>query len=90
MANLSNKFDCNHVFFTSDCHFDHANIIKYCSRPFETAEEMNRQSFNKKMISRGFSTRVFNPAGQDDIGGGCGQLWYFQDWLKKNKINSYL
>ena len=43
MANLSNKFDCNHVFFTSDCHFDHANIIKYCSRPFETAEEMNRQ-----------------------------------------------
>lgn len=31
-----------------------------------------------------------NPAGQDDIGGGCGQLWYFQDWLKKNKINSYL
>lgn len=48
------------------------------------------ESFNKKMISRGFSTRVFNPAGQDDIGGGCGQLWYFQDWLKKNKINSYL
>ena len=42
------------------------------------------------MISRGFSTRVFNPAGQDDIGGGCGQLWYFQDWLKKNKINSHL
>ena len=48
------------------------------------------ESFNKKMISRGFSTRVFNPAGQDDIGGGCGQLWYFQDWLKKNKINSHL
>jgi calcineurin-like phosphoesterase family protein len=22
------------VFFTSDCHFDHANIIKFCDRPF--------------------------------------------------------
>lgn len=43
MANLTNKFDCNKVFFTSDCHFDHANIIKYCSRPFESADEMNRQ-----------------------------------------------
>lgn len=39
--------------------------------------------FNKKMMRVGFSTRVFNPAGQDDIGGGCGQLWYFQEWLKK-------
>lgn len=38
------------------------------------------------MIHEGFSTRVFNPAGQDDIGGGCGQLWYFQEWLKENKL----
>lgn len=43
------------------------------------------QNFNTKMLEKGFSTRVFNPAGQDDIGGGCGQLWYFQEWLKKNK-----
>lgn len=43
------------------------------------------KSFNEKMINKGFSTRVFNPAGQDDIGGGCGQLWYFQEWLKNNK-----
>jgi len=32
------------------------------------------------MIDNGYSLRVFNPAGQDDIGGGCGQLWYFQEW----------
>jgi 23S rRNA (adenine2503-C2)-methyltransferase len=33
---------------------------------------------------RGFSTRCFDPAGQDDIGGGCGQLWFVQDWMRKN------
>ena len=30
--------------------------------------------FSGKLVARGFNTRVFNPAGQDDIGGGCGQL----------------
>jgi calcineurin-like phosphoesterase family protein len=28
-------------FFTGDEHFDHFNIIKYCHRPFQTAQEMN-------------------------------------------------
>ena len=43
--------------------------------------------FDENIKAAGFSTRVFNPAGQDDIGGGCGQLWYFQEWLNKNKFN---
>lgn len=46
-------------------------------------EIINR--FAGYMKERGASLRVFNPAGQDDIGGGCGQLWYFQKWLKENK-----
>lgn len=41
------------------------------------------QDFSSKMRNAGYSLRVFNPAGQDDIGGGCGQLWYFQEWLKQ-------
>lgn len=35
----------------------------------------------------GYDTRIFDPAGQDEIGGGCGQLWYVQQFLK-NKCNT--
>ena len=48
------------------------------SRQLEIIED-----FSKALIERGASIRIFNPAGQDDIGGGCGQLWYFQKWLKE-------
>ena len=44
------------------------------------------QEFGTEMTNLGASIRIFNPAGQDDIGGGCGQLWYFQEWLKNNNI----
>ncbi len=29
------------TFFTSDLHFGHANIIRYCNRPWESAESMD-------------------------------------------------
>jgi 23S rRNA (adenine2503-C2)-methyltransferase len=40
--------------------------------------------FSGKLVNLGFNTRVFNPAGQDDIGGGCGQLFHTQRWMKEN------
>lgn len=40
------------------------------------------QNFMNKLLVEGFSVRCFDPAGQDDIGGGCGQLWFVQDFAR--------
>lgn len=64
-------------------------ISVICERDESVAAANERQrqlavEFRAKMGKAGFSTRVFDPAGQDDIGGGCGQLWFVQDWMRKN------
>lgn len=38
-----------------------------------------------KLAEIGQDVKVFNPAGQDTIGGGCGQLLYVQEYMKKLK-----
>ena len=42
------------------------------------------REFEAKFLRAGYNTRIFDPAGQDDIGGGCGQLWYVQQWMKSH------
>lgn len=74
-------------------HFDpkiwEATLSVICERDEHIAAANERQrklaeDFSQKMVEAGYGVRVFNPAGQDDIGGGCGQLWYIQDWMKSN------
>ena len=33
------SLDTDHQFFASDTHFHHANIIRFCDRPFRDVEE---------------------------------------------------
>jgi 23S rRNA (adenine2503-C2)-methyltransferase len=46
-------------------------------RNIESIEE-----FQDRFIKLGYDTRIFNPDGQDSVGGGCGQLWYVQNWMQ--------
>ncbi len=55
-----------------DASFRNLNVIK---------------DFQNRFLQKGYNVRMFDPAGQDDIGGGCGQLWYVQNWLKSHKTN---
>lgn len=50
---------------------------------FKNIEDI--RDFEKRFIDSGYNTRIFDPAGQDDIGGGCGQLWYVQKWIKEHR-----
>jgi len=66
-----------------------ATISVVCERDESVAAANIRQrqlatDFMGKLTKYGYNTRCFDPAGQDDIGGGCGQLWFVQDWMRKN------
>jgi 23S rRNA (adenine2503-C2)-methyltransferase len=63
-----------------------ATISVICERDESIAAANARQrklatDFMSKLSEYGYSTRCFDPAGQDDIGGGCGQLWFVQGWM---------
>jgi len=70
-------------------HVWQATISVVCERDESVAAANARQrelaqGFMQRLMGYGYSTRCFDPAGQDDIGGGCGQLWFVQDWMRKN------
>lgn len=64
------------TFIISDTHFGHANIIKYCSRPFADADQMDAE-----MISRWNNT-----VAKEDL------VWHLGDFClgREKRITHYL
>lgn len=59
------------VFFTSDTHFGHKNIIDYCQRPFNNADEMD------KALIENWNTKVRH----------TDTIFHLGDVMMKNKAN---
>lgn len=87
--NNTSEVDAQNLFYLFDPDLWEATISVICERDESVAAANARQrqlatDFMEKLTAYGFSTRCFDPAGQDDIGGGCGQLWFVQDWMRNH------
>jgi len=85
----SSQEDADRLMELFDPRIWQATISVICEQDESVAAANSRQrqlatDFMEKLMMHGFSTRCFDPAGQDDIGGGCGQLWYVQDYAKNH------
>ena len=81
--------DVDRLNFIFDPAIWECTISVICERTESVAAANARQEklaydFSQKMLAKGFGVRTFNPAGQDDIGGGCGQLWFVQKWMREH------
>ena len=69
----------NNIFFTSDTHFQHTNIIKYAQRPYSDAEEMNEDLIKRWNSVVGKNDIVFHLG--DFMFGNINRFWEFRSRL---------
>ena len=69
----------NNIFFTSDTHFNHSNIIKYCNRPFNHPDEMNEALINNWNSVVKENDIVFHLG--DFMFGNINRFWEFRSRL---------
>jgi len=69
----------NNIFFTSDTHFQHENIIKYASRPFENANEMDETLIKNWNSVVGENDIIFHLG--DFMFGNIGRFWEIRSRL---------
>lgn len=87
--NNSSQEDAQRLFDLFDPAIWQSTVSVVCEQDESVAAANARQrqlatDFMEKLMEFGYSTRCFDPAGQDDIGGGCGQLWFVQDYAKNH------
>lgn len=85
----SSADDADRIYHAFDPSVWEATVSVICEQDNGMATSNSYQKilatdFSLMLIKLGFNVRVFDPAGQDTIGGGCGQLWFVQDWMKDN------
>lgn len=66
-----------------------ATVSVICEREqgFNKSNDRQRNlatGFASLLVEAGYNVRVFDPAGQDTVGGGCGQLIHYQNWVQNN------
>ena len=61
-----------HIFFTSDTHFHHDNIIRFCDRPFSSVEEMDEALIKNWNDAIGPDDTVFHLG---DFAWGGSDVW---------------
>ena len=69
---MNYKFDGSKVFFTSDTHFYHGNIIRFCNRPFKDVEMMNEtiiSNWNNTVSQDDISVLAVQPNGLKSLTG---------------------
>ena len=77
---MNYKFDGSRVFFTSDTHFNHTNIIRFCNRPFKDVSHMNEMIISNWNRVVGSEDIVFH------LGDFC--LGSSADWVNVlNRLN---
>lgn len=86
-GNNSSEEDVERLFNLFNPSVWEATVSVICERESHAQATNDHQrnlaiEFGNKLVERGYNVRVFDPAGQDTIGGGCGQLWFVQDWMK--------
>ena len=72
MSNPLPSFNSEQVWFTSDTHFGHENIIRFCNRPFKNAEEMNTELIRRWRETVPEDGIVFHLG---DFAHGSSRLW---------------
>jgi 23S rRNA (adenine2503-C2)-methyltransferase len=67
--------------FSVICEYENGQVV---NQTLKDKIDRKMQNIMANFLCHSYNVRKFDPAGQDDIGAGCGQLWYTQSWMKEH------